>query len=112
MSGHTPDSGAHPMRPAPSAADTEDMTVLAVTYDTRLGRFGRRRDGDQDTGQRRSDAQDDGVKMDLDREMYMQEIRERIERDAYDVDPDAVAGAIVERLLAASRGEREQSRRA
>jgi hypothetical protein len=110
MSGAGADSGAHPMRPAPSAADTDDMTVLAVTYDTRLGRFGRRRDGNQDAGRRRGDAQDDGVKMDLDREMYMQEIRERIERDAYDIDPEAVAGAIVARLLAARRGEREQPR--
>jgi hypothetical protein len=109
MSGPDPDSGAHPMRPARSAADTEDMTVLAVTYDTRLGRFGRRHDGNQDAGRRRGDAQDDGAKMDLDREMHMQEIRERIERDAYDIDPHEVAGAIVARLLAVSRGEREQS---
>jgi anti-sigma28 factor (negative regulator of flagellin synthesis) len=37
--------------------------------------------------------------MDLGREMQMQELRQRIERNAYDVDPRAVADAIVARLL-------------
>jgi anti-sigma28 factor (negative regulator of flagellin synthesis) len=41
--------------------------------------------------------------MDLQREMKMQELRERIEHDDYRVDPNAVAGAIVERLLAGVR---------
>jgi anti-sigma28 factor (negative regulator of flagellin synthesis) len=41
--------------------------------------------------------------MDLAREMQMQELRERIERDAYDVDPHAIADAIVARLLSATR---------
>jgi anti-sigma28 factor (negative regulator of flagellin synthesis) len=93
------------MRPDLSAAETVDMTVLAVSYDTRPGRFGRRRSGDEDAGRRVRDAQDETT-MDLDREMHVQEIRERIERHAYDVDPQQVAGAIVARLLAASRAEK------
>jgi hypothetical protein len=96
------ESGADPMRPDPLDDDTVPMTVLAVTHDTRLGRFGRRRDGDQDPG-RRSEAARDDVAMDLAREMQMQELRERIERDAYDVDPHAIADAIVARLLSATR---------
>jgi anti-sigma28 factor (negative regulator of flagellin synthesis) len=43
--------------------------------------------------------------MDLSREMQMQELRERIERNAYDVDAQAVADAIVARLLTAGRRE-------
>jgi anti-sigma28 factor (negative regulator of flagellin synthesis) len=80
------------------------MTVLAVTYDTRLGRFGRRRDGDQDPGRRTEAARDDAT-MDLAREMQMQDLRERIERDDYVVDPDAIADAIVARLLSATRAK-------
>jgi hypothetical protein len=98
------DSGDNPIRPGPSADDILRMTVLAVTYDTRLGRFGRRRDGDQGSGRRTGDAHDDTT-MDLGREMHMQELRERIERDAYDVDPRAVADAIVARLLTAPRAD-------
>ena len=97
------DSGANPIRPGPSDDDTVPMTVLAVTYDTRLGRFGRRRDGDQDTGRRTEAAREDT--MDLAREMHMQDLRERIERDAYDVDPHAIADAIVARLMTATRAE-------
>jgi hypothetical protein len=43
--------------------------------------------------------------MDLGREMQMQDLRERIERDAYDVDPHAIADAIVARLMTATRAE-------
>jgi hypothetical protein len=98
------DSGANPIRPASSDDDTVPMTVLAVTYDTRLGRFGRRHDGDQDTGRRTEAARDEST-MDLAREMQMQDLRERIERDAYDVDPHAIADAIVARLMTATRAE-------
>jgi hypothetical protein len=97
------------MRSDRKGAETQDMTVLAHTYDTRLGRFGRRRSGDQDAGRRAGDARDETT-MDLDREMYVQEIRERIERNSYDVDPHEVAGAIVARLLAgATRPEKPQA---
>jgi anti-sigma28 factor (negative regulator of flagellin synthesis) len=41
--------------------------------------------------------------MDLAREMQMQDLRERIERDDYHVDPHAIADAIVARLLIATR---------
>ena len=92
------ESGAHPMRPGSVDDDTHPMTVLAHTYDTRLGRFGRRRGGDQ--GSTRAERPDtDQRLMDLGREMQMQELRQRIERNAYDVDPRAVADAIVARLL-------------
>ena len=103
------DSGANPIRPAPSDDDTVPMTVLAVTYDTRLGRFGRRRDGDQGSG-RRTEAARDEATMDLAREMHMQDLRERIERDAYDVDPHAIADAIVARLMTATRAEQSCER--
>jgi hypothetical protein len=98
------DSGANPMRPAGADDDTVSMTVLAHTYDSRLGRFGRRRDGDQVSGRPADPGRDDHP-MDLSREMQMQELRERIERNAYDVDAQAVADAIVARLLTAGRRE-------
>jgi anti-sigma28 factor (negative regulator of flagellin synthesis) len=46
--------------------------------------------------------------MDLAREMQMQELRERIERDAYEVDPHAIADAIVARLLTATRATQSE----
>ena len=95
-------SGEHPMRPAPEAADTWIMTVLSPAHDTRRGRFGRRVDGDQRTGRRLDGVRDDGP-MDLGREMKMQELRQRIERHTYEVDPRAVADAIVARLLVGDR---------
>jgi hypothetical protein len=97
------------MGPDGNGAETEDMTVLAVSYDTRLGRFGRRRDGDENAGRRRGDARDDSP-MDLSREMHMQELRKRIEGNAYDVDPHEVADAIVARLLARRRAEQDDER--
>ena len=103
------DSGANPIRPGASDDDTVPMTVLAVTYDTRLGRFGRRRDGDQDAGRRNQAARDEST-MDLAREMHMQDLRERIERDAYEVDPHAIADAIVARLMTATRAETASER--
>jgi hypothetical protein len=94
----TGDSGAHPMPPRRPGDDGVDMTVLAVTHDIRRGRFGRiaaaRLDGRDDRRGR------DDMPMDLAREMKMQDLRMRIERDAYAIDADAVAEAIVARLLA------------
>ena len=62
------------------------MTVLAVRYET---------------GKRRRFERRDESRM-----MQMQELRERIERDDYSVDPEKVADAIVRRLMdvAAPRG--------
>jgi anti-sigma28 factor (negative regulator of flagellin synthesis) len=59
------------------------MTVLAVRYQTgKARRFGR----DEES-----------------RRMHMQQLRERIELDAYAVDPHKVADAIMRRLLAEAR---------
>ena len=55
------------------------MTVLAVRYET---------------GKRRRFERRDESRM-----MQMQELRERIERDDYSVDPEKVADAIVRRLM-------------
>jgi anti-sigma28 factor (negative regulator of flagellin synthesis) len=55
------------------------MTVLAVRYETGT--------------QRRFERRDES------RMMQMQELRERIERDDYSVDPEKVADAIVRRLM-------------
>ena len=52
----------------------------------------------------------DEATMDLAREMHMQDLRERIERDAYDVDPHAIADAIVARLMTATRAEQSCER--
>jgi hypothetical protein len=97
------------MGPGGNRAETEDMTVLEVTYDTRLGRFGRTLDGNENAGRRRGDARDDSP-TDLAREVHMQELRNRIEHNAYEVDPHDVADAIVARLLARRRGEEPQER--
>jgi hypothetical protein len=94
--------GEDPILRMGDAADTADMTLLALRYDTRRGRFGRVLDGDKDPG-RETGAAARTEPMDLQREMKMQELRERIEHDDYRVDPNAVAGAIVERLLAGVR---------
>jgi anti-sigma28 factor (negative regulator of flagellin synthesis) len=55
------------------------MTVLAVRYETGTRRRFERRDES--------------------RMMQMHELRERIERDDYSVDPEKVADAIVRRLM-------------
>jgi hypothetical protein len=94
--------GEDPILRMGDAADTRNMTLLALRYDTRRGRFGRVLDGDKDLGGD-AGAAARTEPMDLSREMKMQELRERIEHDDYRVDPQAIAGAIVERLLAGVR---------
>jgi anti-sigma28 factor (negative regulator of flagellin synthesis) len=70
--------------PTPSSAGRKltsyiHMTVLAVRHETGTGRrFGRR---------------------DQSRRMHMEQLRERIERDDYAIDPEKVADAIVRHLL-------------
>jgi anti-sigma28 factor (negative regulator of flagellin synthesis) len=64
------------------------MTALAVRYETTSRRFGRR---------------------DESRSTKMEQLRERIERDGYSVDPQKVADAILRRLLAESRREHQCS---
>lgn len=73
-------SGAHPMWRGPAGAENVDMTVLALEYDRPA------------------------------REMRMQDLRQRIARNAYEVDPHAVADAIVARLLAMGRPESDDPR--
>ena len=59
------------------------MTALAIRYETGTGRrFGRNNES---------------------RRIQMEELRERIERESYAVDPHKVADAIVRRLLADRR---------
>jgi anti-sigma28 factor (negative regulator of flagellin synthesis) len=59
------------------------MTALAIRYETGTGRrFGRNHES---------------------RRMQMEQLRERIERESYAVDPHKVADAIVRRLLAERR---------
>jgi anti-sigma28 factor (negative regulator of flagellin synthesis) len=55
------------------------MTVLAARYETGT--------------RRRFDRRDES------RMMQMQELRERIERDDYSVDPEKVAEAVIRRLM-------------
>jgi hypothetical protein len=75
------------------------MTVLALRYPKRHQRSGaldptRGRFGREVRGTRGGSAEQDAVTAKLD------DIRARIERDAYTVDAAKVADAIVERLLA------------
>ena len=75
------------------------MTVMALRYDTRPGRFRPGCDGGSGfvrdaRDPRRRDTMDDS------RKMKMQALQELLERDQYEVDPHKVADAIVERLLA------------
>jgi anti-sigma28 factor (negative regulator of flagellin synthesis) len=62
------------------------MTVLAVRYET---------------GKRRRFERRDESRM-----MQMHELRERIERDDYSVDPEKVADAIVRRLMEVAAPQR------
>jgi anti-sigma28 factor (negative regulator of flagellin synthesis) len=62
------------------------MTVLAVRYET---------------GKRRRFERRDESRM-----MQMHELRERIERDDYSVDPEKVADAIVRRLMQVAAPQR------
>ena len=92
--------GAHPIIHLASPDDLSHMTVLELRYASRhrvvrvpgstRSRFGRDVHGDRVTSIPMTDS----------RMSKMEEIRERLERDAYVVDADKVADAIVARLLA------------
>lgn len=101
--------GDHPILRSGDGADTRHMNLLALRYDTRRGRFGRVRGGDTDPGRDAAAAQEI-VAMDLSREIKLQQLRERIAHDDYRVDPQAVADAIVARLLAGEQLEPEDQR--
>jgi Anti-sigma-28 factor, FlgM len=94
--------GDDPILRTGEAADIGDMTLPALRYDVRRGRFGRVLDGDKHLGGD-AGAAAQTEPMDLSREMKMQHLRERIAHDDYRVDPQEVAQAIVDRLLAGER---------
>ena len=95
-----PKRGAHPIIHPASGDDLSHMTVLELRYASRhrvvhvpgstRSRFGRDVHGDRVTTTPMTDA----------RMSKMEEIRDRLERDAYTVDAEKVADAIVARLLA------------
>ena len=90
--------GVHPIIHPVSDDDLSHMTVLELRYASRhrvapvstRSRFGRDVRGDRVITTPTTDS----------RMSKMEEIRSRIERDAYTVDPDKVADAILARLLA------------
>ena len=92
--------GAHPIIHPVSDDDQSHMTVLELRYASRhrvvrvpgstRSRFGRDVHGDRVITTPMTDS----------RTTKMEEIRARLERDAYTVDADKVADAIVARLLA------------
>ncbi len=96
--------GAHPIIHPASDDDLPHMTVLELRYASRhrvspvptRSRFGRDVHGDRVITTPMTDS----------RMTKMEELRSRIERDAYAVDPGKVADAILARLLA-GRSARE-----
>jgi hypothetical protein len=76
------------------------MIEILFRYDTRPGRF-RRESGRGPGTVMDARAAREPNPMDESRTMKMQTIRERLERDEYEVDPREVADAIVARLLSA-----------
>ena len=101
--------GGHPIIHPASGDDLSHMTVLELRYASRhrvvhvpgstRSRFGRDVHGDRVTTSPMTDS----------RMSKMEEIRERLERDAYTVDAQKVADAIVARLMA-GRSARDADR--
>ena len=101
--------GGHPIIHSVSDDDLSHMTVLELRYASRhrvvrvpgstRSRFGRDVHGDRVMTTPMTDS----------RMSKMEEIRERLERDAYTVDAQKVADAIVARLLA-GRSARDADR--
>ena len=101
--------GAHPIIHSVSPDDLFHMTVLELRYASRnrvsprpastRRRFGQDVHGDRVITPPMTDS----------RMTKMEEIRSRIERDAYTVDADKVADAIVARLLA-GRSSRDDAK--
>jgi hypothetical protein len=89
-----------PSSDRPRVTMLSHMTALALRYDTRPGRF---RSGDRGgTGfVRDARATRDATPMDESRTIKMQALQAQLERDEYEIDPQKVAAATVERLLAA-----------
>jgi Anti-sigma-28 factor, FlgM len=90
-----------PSSDRPAVTILSHMTALALRYDTRPGRF---RSGDRGgTGfVRDARAARDTIPMDESRTIKMRALQAQLERDEYEIDPEKIAAAIVERLLAAA----------
>jgi hypothetical protein len=73
--------GSHPMDPRPPEADGAHMTVLDLRYTHRAGASSKR------FGRDRSPS--------MDRMAKLEQLRDRIQSGTYEVDPKAVASAIV-----------------
>jgi hypothetical protein len=87
-------SGDRPIDPCPSEDDTTHMTVQESRYVTRARMTGPPRDGGRRFRRTSpSPPPTDGGST------KMEQLRERIVRGTYEVDSDAVAAAIVARLL-------------
>ena len=99
--------GAHPIIHPASDDDLSHMTVLELRYASRhrvspvstRSRFGRDVHGDRVTTSPMTDS----------RMSKMEEIRALLEREAYSVDAEKVADAIVARLLA-GRSSRDEGK--
>jgi hypothetical protein len=87
------------MRGPANGDDAACMTVLALRYDSRPGRF--RPERGRGSGFVRNARASRFTPMDESRTITMQQLQERLERHEYEVDPGKVADAIVARLLAA-----------
>ena len=88
-----------PSSDRPTVSMLAHMTVLALRYDARPGRF--RSDHRRGTGFVR-DARASRLPdpMDESRTMKMKSLQQQLERDDYEIDVHKVADAIVARLLA------------
>ena len=87
-------SGDRPMDPRPGEDDTAHMTVQESRYVKRARMTGPPRDGGRRFGRRPSSPPptDGGL-------TKVEQLRERIVRGKYEVDSNAVAAAILARLL-------------
>ena len=75
------------------------MTVMALRYETRPGRF-RPGNGGGSGSVRDARASQRANQMDDARTMKLRAIQERLEREEYEIDPGKVAEAIIVKLLA------------
>jgi hypothetical protein len=99
-----PESGANPIDPCPRSDDGAHMTVLDLRYVSRDRMTGPARDGGRRFLRERTSlsppSKDGAVRK-------VQELRERIQCGTYTVDSEAVAAAILARLLGNEEGRDE-----
>lgn len=96
-----------PSSDRPSVSMLIHMTVMALRYDTRPGRF-RSGWGGATGFVRDARASRRRNTMDESRTIKMQALRERLDNDEYEIDPHKVADAIVERLLLRMQGSEDE----